>query len=76
MANEEKQTVNVKEVIVLSKFEGEPLPENEIERIHITDGSIVAVETIQNGVVVATQVVPEGTPLPVVPRTSDDKGVE
>lgn len=76
MAIEERDTVQIQEVIVLSKFEGEPLPENEVERVHIKDGNIVAVEKIKNGVVIASEIVPPGTPLPVTPRTSEDKGVE
>lgn len=40
---------------MLSKFEGEPLPENEIERVHILNGEIVAVEKIENGQVVSTE---------------------
>ena len=48
--------LKVEERIVLSKFEGEPLPENEFERVHIKDGVVVAVETIVNGEVVNRQV--------------------
>lgn len=44
--------VKIDEKVVLSKFEGEPLPENEIERIHIHNGEIVSWERIDNGVVV------------------------
>lgn len=52
---EETQQVKVEERVTLSKFEGEPLPENEFERIHIVDGVIIAVEKIENGEVVSTQ---------------------
>lgn len=51
---EESQQVKVEERITLSKFEGEPLPQNEIERIHILNGEIVAVEKIENGEVVSS----------------------
>lgn len=53
--NNETQEVLVEERIVLSKFEGEPLPENEIERIHIVNGEVVAVEKIENGEVVSAE---------------------
>lgn len=43
---------SVEEKIVLSKFEGDPLPENEFERVHIHNGEVVAVEKIENGEVV------------------------
>jgi len=43
---------SVEEKIVLSKFEGDPLPENEFERIHIHNGEVVAIEKIENGEVV------------------------
>lgn len=55
----DSQPLNVKEVLVLSKFEGEPLPENEFERIHIEDGVIVTIEKIENGEVVDRQTVKE-----------------
>lgn len=45
----------VEERIVLSKYEGEPLPENEIERVHIADGRIVKIEEIENGEVVSVK---------------------
>lgn len=50
----------VREDVVLSKFEGEPLPENEFERIHIVDGVVVAIEKIENGEVVERQEVSDG----------------
>lgn len=46
------ENVAVEEKIVLSKYEGEPLPENEFERVHIHNGQVVAVEKIENGEVV------------------------
>jgi len=51
--------VQVDEKIVLSKFEGEPLPENEFERIHIHNGEIVAIQQIENGKVVHETIVKE-----------------
>ena len=68
MAMEETQAVQIQEHVVLSKFEGDPLPENEFERIHITNGEIVAVEQIQNGLVISSQVAPGGRPENVPPR--------
>lgn len=59
MANEESEQVVIEEVVVLSKFEGDPLPENEFERIHIVNGEIVKKETIENGEVVSTETVKE-----------------
>ena len=54
---EETQNVNVEEVIVLAKFEGEPLPENEFERIHIGAGPLpsAAVESMRNGRVISSR---------------------
>lgn len=51
----------VKEVSVLEKFEGEPAPENLIERIHIEDGEIIKVEKFENGDLVDTEIVKEVT---------------
>lgn len=48
----DKNQAKVKEEVVLSKFEGDPVPENEFERIYIVDGSIVAIEKLDKGVVV------------------------
>lgn len=56
--NENDQVV-LEERIVLSKFEGEPVPENEFERVHIVDGQIVAIDKIENGEVITTQKVKE-----------------
>jgi hypothetical protein len=55
----EKEKVKVEERAVLRKFEGDPLPENEFERVHIVDGVIVAIEKIENGEVVSTETVKE-----------------
>lgn len=49
---EDKPKFKIEEVVVLSKFEGDPLPENEFERVHIKNGRIVAVEKIEGGAVV------------------------
>jgi len=57
--NAEFENFEVEEVVVLSKFEGEPLPENEFERIHIQNGEVVAVHQIENGEIVSTQQVKE-----------------
>lgn len=53
--NNEAQEVLVEEKITLSKFEGEPLPENEIERVHIVNGEVVLVEKIEYGEVVSVE---------------------
>lgn len=50
----DNQDLQVEEIIVLSKFEGEPIPENEFERIHIKNGEVVAIQQIENGEVIAT----------------------
>ena len=52
--NEETQDVVVDEVVVLRKFEGDELPENEIERITIRNGEVTAHEKIENGEVVGS----------------------
>lgn len=57
---EENEQVLAEEIIVLSKFEGEPLPENEIERIHIRNGELVSRDIIKNGQVVSSEVAPGG----------------
>lgn len=49
---QDEPQVNIDEVVVLSKYEGDPAPENEFERIHIHNGEIVAVERIEAGKVV------------------------
>lgn len=50
----DEQNLSIDEKIVLSKFEGDPVPENEIERLHIHNGTIVRHEIIENQQVVAT----------------------
>jgi hypothetical protein len=57
----EFENLEVKEVSVLEKFEGEPLPENLIERIHIEDGEIIKVEKFEDGHLVETETVKEVT---------------
>jgi hypothetical protein len=56
---DETENVYIEEVAVLSKFNGEPLPENETERIHIVNGEIVRRELIENGEVVSSEKVKE-----------------
>ena len=46
---EDAQEVVVGEAVVLSKFEGDPAPENEFERIEIVDGVIVQHNNVENG---------------------------
>ena len=58
---EEANPVEVKEVSVLEKFEGEPVPENLFERIHIEDGEVIKVEKFENGDLVDTEIVKEVT---------------
>jgi len=60
---EDKQNVTVDEVVVLSKFDGDPLPQNEVERITIKNGKVVNVEQISNGNVISTGHWPPGTPV-------------
>ena len=55
MTNVEFSRGKIEENIVLSKFEGDPLPENEIERVHILNGDVVRIEKIENGEVVQVQ---------------------
>lgn len=52
---EEKEKVEIKETTVLEKFEGEPVPENLIEKVFIEDGTIVKHEYYENGDLVSTQ---------------------
>ncbi len=44
--------VKVDEQVVLSKFEGEPSPENEFERLSIHNGIVVSHDLIENGKVI------------------------
>lgn len=49
----EHAPVSVKEEVVLQKFEGDnTLPENEVERLVVVDGKVVAHNKIENGEVV------------------------
>lgn len=43
----ETEGVHVQEDILLEKFDGEPLPENLVERVHIRDGKIISVEKVK-----------------------------
>lgn len=45
----DNESLEVKEEAVLSKFEGEPLPENEFERLTIVNGVVERHELIVNG---------------------------
>jgi hypothetical protein len=49
----------IEERVVLSKFEGDARPENEIERVHIVNGEVVLLEKIENGEVVSSETVKE-----------------
>lgn len=53
--NQDVDGLIIQEVAVLQKFDGEPLPENEVERMHIVDGKVVKIEKIENGEVVSTE---------------------
>lgn len=46
--------VNIDEQAILSKFEGEPLPENLIERVYIDNGKIVKHEFYEAGRLIKT----------------------
>lgn len=62
MTNEDTDALIVQDVIgVLSKYEGEELPENEYERVSVdmSRGQIIKIEQIENGEVVSTQEVTE-----------------
>ena len=52
MSNSEFENIVADELVVLSKFEGEPEPENEFERVTIHNGEVVAHEQVENGEVV------------------------
>jgi hypothetical protein len=41
--------VIIDEEIMLEKFEGEPLPENLIERVFIKNGKIIRIEKVGEG---------------------------
>lgn len=44
--------VEADELVVLSKFEGDPEPENEFERLTVHNGDVVAHDLIEGGEVV------------------------
>lgn len=47
---EDTQPVQVSEVVVLSKFDGEEaVPEKEVERLTVKDGEVISHEVIENG---------------------------
>lgn len=46
--------VNIDEQVILSKFEGEPLPENLVERVHIDNGKIFMHEFYEAGKLIRT----------------------
>lgn len=45
--NEESSKVTIEEMVYLEKFEGEPLPENLFERVHIKNGEVVKIERFE-----------------------------
>jgi len=51
----EKPKFNVKEEVVLEKFEGEPVAENLVQRVYLENGRIIKEEKIENGKVVETK---------------------
>lgn len=56
---DDQDKVSLDELVVLSKFDGEATPENEVERITVHNGQIIKVELIENGEVVSTETVKE-----------------
>lgn len=52
MSNSEFENIVADELVVLSKFEGDPEPENEFERITVHNGEVVAHDVVENGEVV------------------------
>jgi hypothetical protein len=51
----DKNSVIVEERLLLEKFDGEPVPENLIERVHVLNGKITKHEFIEQGNVVKTE---------------------
>lgn len=45
----EAEQVEVDELVVLKKFEGDPEPENEFERLTIHNGEVISHEHVENG---------------------------
>jgi hypothetical protein len=56
--NEQEQVV-LEESVVLEKFEGDIIPENVVERVHILNGEIIMHEFLEDGEVVRTEPVKE-----------------
>jgi hypothetical protein len=51
----DKDSVIVEERLLLEKFDGEPVPENLTERVHVLNGKITKHEFIEQGNVVKTE---------------------
>lgn len=47
--NEEVAKVVIKEEIVLQKFDGQPSPENLVEKVYLEDGKIIKHEFFEGG---------------------------
>lgn len=47
--HEQPAAISINEHVVLSKFDGEALPENEVERVTVDDGLVIAHDIIENG---------------------------
>lgn len=56
---EESTPVVVREVGVLEKFEGDPAPENLVQKVYVENGEIIKVEDYESGQLVNTQQVKE-----------------
>jgi hypothetical protein len=50
----EDAVLQADEHVVLSKFEGDPVPENEFERLTVENGVVLSHDRIENGEVVGT----------------------
>jgi len=48
---EENNPVLVDELVVLSKFEGDAIPDNEFERVTIHNGVVVSHDEVLNGII-------------------------
>jgi hypothetical protein len=48
----ESENVEVDELVVLKKFEGDPEPENEFERLTVHNGKVVSHDKVRHGKVV------------------------
>lgn len=51
----EAAPVVIDEYTILAKFEGEALPENLVEQIHIDNGLVVRVDKFENGELVSSE---------------------